>query len=165
MKKEEEAKMDCNRAEELLADRALGFLSRELTDALESHLAECERCRVEAERYSSIMDVLQETPGKSTLYDLPQRVMAAVGSPAKRKSAPLKLILPVLAAAAVLLVMVITPMFTSNNSFMMTRQEVLEAYSEDLEFLGISAEGINSTQEFSYESYGVPPALAEYLVQ
>jgi len=162
---EEEAKMDCNRAEELLADRALGFLSRELTDALENHLAGCERCRVEAERYRSVMDALQETAAENMHVDLSQRVMDAAGSLSKRKSAPLRLILPALAAAAVLLAMVITPMFTSENSLMMTRQEVLDAYSEDLEFLGISAEGIKSTQEFSYESYGVPPALAEYLVQ
>ncbi|MCW8814724.1 MAG: zf-HC2 domain-containing protein, partial [Chlorobium sp.] len=155
----------CNRAEELLADRALGLLSRKLSEALENHIAGCERCSVEAERYHSVMDALQETAAENMHVDLSQRVMDAAGSLSKRKSAPLRLILPALAAAAVLLAMVITPMFTSENSFMMTRQEVLDAYSEDLEFLGISAEGIKSTQEFSYESYGVPPALAEYLVQ
>ena len=42
--------MNCRKAEELIADRVLGFISEDQKKELEGHLAECPHCRQEAEQ-------------------------------------------------------------------------------------------------------------------
>ncbi|UZJ42558.1 zf-HC2 domain-containing protein [Prosthecochloris sp. SCSIO W1101] len=161
--------MKCTEAEHLIAEMALGFISESQRKELEDHLSVCAQCRQEAEHYSVAVEALK--PGVSERMISAEEVESVVSSGLGRKSNNnfklLKLGGPVLAAAAVFLAIVISPMFFSGNSGDMTRLEVLEAYAEDIEATGME-NGYNYTMyntEFNYEHYGVSDTVSEYLVR
>ena len=158
--------MKCTEAEHLIAERVLGFVSVEREKELEEHLAVCSHCRQEVERYFIVEDALRAGGSEQIQPDFADRVVSLAGSANNRKSFRLlKLSAPSLAAAAVLLAIVISPVFFSNDSNDMTRLEVLEAYAEDMEVLGIGENATVSDAEFGYENYGVSDKVSEYLVQ
>lgn len=157
--------MDCSKAEELIADRALGFIQSDEEMKLEKHLAECPDCRREADEYSLAVSALKEEESVQHIAGLSDTVLAEVGSPKQNKFRIIKLSLPALAAAAVLLAVIISPVFFSNNGNDMTKLEVLEAYAQDMEILGLGEDITVANAEFDYESYGVSDKVSEYLVQ
>lgn len=157
--------MKCTEAESLIAEKVLGFISVERKKELEDHLAVCSHCKKEMEWYSVAEEALKSRGSEQMQTDLADRVVSLAGSSNRRGFRLVKLAGPVLAAAAVLLVVVISPVFFSNDGNDTTRLEVLEAYAEDMEVLGIG-DGISvSNAEFDYESYGVSDKVSEYLIQ
>ena len=157
--------MNCRKAEALIADRVLGFISEDQKKELEDHLAECPHCRQEAEQYLAATQALKSSTSGKMAPDFADHVVSLAGSGKRKSFRLLKLGAPALAAAAVLLAIVITPTFFSNNNNNTTRLEILEAYAEDLEALGIGSGFSVFDTEFSYENYGVPSKVTDYLTQ
>lgn len=164
--------MKCTEAEHVIAEMALGFISESKRKELEDHLSVCAHCRQEAEHYSVAVEALKAGVSERMISaEEVESVVSVVSSGLERKSNHnvklLKLGVPVLAAAAVFLAIVISPMFFSGNGSDMTRLEVLEAYAEDLEATGMEND-YNYTMyntEFNYEHYGVSDTVSEYLIQ
>lgn len=158
--------MNCRKAEELIADRVLGFIQSDEELELEKHLAECPDCRREAYEYSLAVRALEEKDAVQNIAGLSDTVLAAVGSSKKNKFRIIRLTVPALAAAAVLLMIVLSPVFFSDNGTDMTTLQVLEAYAEDFDALGMES-GLYADydEEFSYDDYGVSDSLTQHLVQ
>lgn len=158
--------MNCRKAEELIADRVLGFIQSDEELELEKHLAECPDCRREAYEYSLAVRALEEKDAVQNIAGLSDTVLAAVGSSKKNKFRIIRLTVPALAAAAVLLMIVLSPVFFSDNGTDMTTLQVLEAYAEDFDALGMeSGWYADYDEEFSYDDYGVSDSLTQHLVQ
>ena len=157
--------MKCIEAESLIAEKVLGFISDARKKELEDHLVKCPHCRQEAEHYLVTVQALKSGISEKVAPGLPDRVVCLARSGRKRRFRLVKLGVPALAAAAVLLAIIITPAFFSGNNHDMTRLEVLEAYAEDMESLGMGSDFSVYDTEFSYENYGVPRRVTEYLTQ
>ena len=158
--------MKCTEAEFLIAESVLGFISVEQKKELEEHLATCSQCRKEMEWYSIAEEVLRPRGLEQMQQtDLADHVVSLAGSSNGRRFRLVRLAGPVLAAAAVLLAVILSPVFFSNDGNDMTRLEVLKAYAEDMEVLGME-DGISvSSAELDYENYGVSDKVSEYLIQ
>lgn len=157
--------MNCRKAEELIADRVLGFIDSSQQDELEKHLAECPKCRREALEYACAADALKEDAAAQSINGLADTVLAGVESPKWNNLRIVKMAVPALAAAAVLLMIVLSPVFFSNDSSDMTSLQVLEAYADDFEAIGMESGIAEYDTGFSYENYGVSDSLSSYLVQ
>ena len=160
--------MNCRKAEELIADKALGFIDSVQELELEKHLAHCPKCRQEVEEYSLAVSALLQkdnaVQGMSELVDSVS-VLAAVGSARKNSFKIIKLAVPAMAAAAVLIMIVLSPVFFLDNGTDMTTLQVLEAYAEDFDVLGMESGYADYDAEFSYDDYGVSDSLTQHLVQ
>lgn len=157
--------MNCRKAEELIADRALGFIDSDRQQELDKHLAQCPKCRREAEEYSLAVQALKERDTVDTVDGLADTVLAWAGSAKRNDFRIIRLAVPALAAAAVLLMIVLSPVFFSNDSTEMTRLQILEAYAEDFEAVGIGSGIADYDVDFSYEDYGFTDSLSNYLIQ
>ncbi len=157
--------VNCRKAEELLADKVLGFIEAEQLDELEKHLAQCPKCRREADEYSLAVSALKEEDAVQSVAELSESVLAAVRPPKQNTFRIIKLAVPALAAAAVLLMIVLSPVFFSNDSTDMTTLQVLEAYAEDFDAIGMESGYADYDTEFSYDDYGVSDSLTQHLVQ
>lgn len=157
--------MNCRKAEELIADRALGFIDGGQQQELDKHLAQCPKCRQEAEHYLLAVQALKESDAVDTIDGFTEKVLAGVGSARRNDFRIIKLAVPALAAAAVLLMVVLSPVFFSNDSTDMTTLQVLEAYAEDFDALGMEGGIADYDADFSYDEYGVSDSLSQYLVQ
>lgn len=157
--------MNCRKAEELIADRALGFIDSGQQQELDKHLAQCPKCRQEAEHYSLAVQALKESDAVDMIDGFTEKVLAGVGSAKRNDFRIIKLAMPALAAAAVLLMIVLSPVFFSNDSTDMTTLQVLEAYAEDFDALGMEGGIADYDADFSYDEYGVSDSLSQYLVQ
>lgn len=161
--------MKCTEAEHVIAEMALGFVSENKRKELEDHLSGCAHCRQEAEHYSVAVEALKAGASERlTAGELVERVVSSgLDGKSGNNLKVMKIGVPVLAAAAVFLAVVISPMFFSGTGSDMTRLEVLEAYAEDLEAAGMEND-YNYTMynaEFNYEHYGVSDAVSEYLIE
>ncbi len=158
--------VNCRDAKELIAERALGFIQSDDELELEKHLAECPKCRREADEYSLAVSALKETDAVQDSAGLADAVLAAVADLPKQSSfRVIRFAVPALAAAAVLLMIVLSPVFFSDNGAEMTTLQVLEAYAEDFDVLGIESGYADYDAEFSYDDYGVSDSLTQHLVQ
>lgn len=157
--------MKCTEAESLIAEKVLGFISVERKKELDDHLAVCFHCRQEMERYCIAEEALRAGAPEQMQPDLADRVVSLAGSAKGNGLRLLKLGAPALAAAAVLLAVVISPVFFSNNGNDMTKLEVLEAYAQDIEVLGMGEGVTASNAEIDYERYGVSDEVSGYLIQ
>lgn len=158
--------VNCRKAEELIADKALGFIDSVQELELEKHLAHCPKCRQEVEEYSlAVRALLQKDNAVQGMSGLIDSVLAAVGSTRKNNFRIIKLAVPAMAAAAVLIMIVLSPVFFSDNGTDMTTLQVLEAYAEDFDALGMESGYADYDAEFSYDDYGVSDSLTQHLVQ
>ncbi|ARM30912.1 zf-HC2 domain-containing protein [Prosthecochloris sp. HL-130-GSB] len=153
----------CQKAQELLADDALGLCSREDQQVLRDHLDMCEACRAEAERFRSAVHLLGQKELPYPVPDMTDIVVKRAGAEKYPKLWMKRVIVP-LAAAAAAVFMIITGPSLFERQASMTGDSVISAYVEDVEQLGILELFQAGDDGFSYESYGVPEALAEYLV-
>ena len=117
------------------------------------------------ERYCIAEEALRAGAPEQMQPDLADRVVSLAGSAKGNGLRLLKLGAPALAAAAVLLAVVISPVFFSNNGNDLTKLEVLEAYAQDMEVLGMGEGVTASNAEFDYERYGVSDEVSGYLIQ
>ena len=158
--------MKCNDAEQLLADRALGCLEDDRRLELENHLEACSRCSREAEHYLEAARALRSSTPKRELSGLAASVVAEAISGKKHWLRLIKPRIPVLAAAAAVVLAIVTaPFFFGTDSGTMTRLEVIEAYAGDLESVGMGNGVPDYDTEFSYENYGVPENVTSYLIR
>ncbi len=155
--------MHCTKAEHLVADKALGLLSDDLRKELDSHLAACSRCRKQAGEYVVATQALAVSGSGQMQPDLADRVVALAESGERKHFRLLQLPVPALAAAAVLLAVIISPVFFLQNDDQNVRMEVLQAYAEDLEYFGAGNSATLSDAEFSYGNYGVSGNVTDYL--
>ncbi|MCD4814643.1 zf-HC2 domain-containing protein [bacterium] len=155
--------MNCRKAETLLADQALGFLSAKQEKSLSDHLARCHHCQVQAGSYLSATRALQTNASEQMTFQLADRVIAHARPEKPQGFNPMKWWVPAVMGAVAVLMIGIMPLFFSTQSKDMTRQEVLNAYAEDLNQLGIHNEAKSYRSEFDYETYGVPGTVSQYL--
>lgn len=162
--------MNCTDAEQMMVDRALGLADSAGERELERHLAGCSRCREAADEYALAANALRPDASNLVLLEPAAEVAAGAVTAAKRKGFRLRLLkvgFPALAAAAVLLAVVLSPVFFSHDESgaSMTRLEVLQAYAEDLESLGSESTLNGYDEQFSYEDFGFSDADSAYLLQ
>ncbi len=81
----EEIKINCTCAEELMGEYIDGELSAQKKAALESHLSSCERCRKDFEKLEKTVALLGDA-AKDVPEELYGSVMAKIGSNKKRKT-------------------------------------------------------------------------------
>jgi len=159
--------MNCRKADKWLAKRILGILGAKQAEALADHLKECESCQEEARRYEQAYAALQ---AKLTTGPSPYLAEQVICLAKKKQLSPLSTQprswwLPALASAAVLgLVFFTVPRFFI-PTVSMSAEEVLDAYSEDLNLLGFWEEEENGfSDDFDYENYGIPPEISQYMI-
>ncbi|ASQ90518.1 hypothetical protein CHL67_05935 [Prosthecochloris sp. GSB1] len=162
--------MNCSDAEQMIVDRALGLADSAGERELEQHLAGCPRCRETAGQYALAADALRPAISNRLLLEPAAEVAAGAVAAAKRKGFRLRLMkvgFPALAAAAVLLAVVLSPVFFSHdqNGSSMTRFEVLQAYADDLESLASESSVDAYDEQFGYEEFGFSDADSAYLLQ
>ena len=157
--------MNCKNAEELIADRELGLLEGGQVNELEQHLSECADCRKLADEYAFAAEALKESRADTVPPALADDVLAKAGKIHGKQSKIFRLAVPAVAAAAVLLAVVLSPVFFSKDSSDMTTLQVLEAYAEDFEAIGME-DGIGDYDTgFRYEDFGVSDTLTTYINQ
>lgn len=157
--------MNCSQAEKLLAARVLGLLSPAQTRKLARHEENCATCRERAAGLERAGQVLATPWGLKPPANLADRVLRNL--PASSPPAPRRWLLwsPVLAGAVILLVVFAGP-FIRQRPPDMTTQEVLDAYSEDIESLGLweSQTSTNGNGVWNYQDIGVPQEISQYLL-
>ncbi len=163
--------MKCSVAEQMIIDHALGFLAEKQERELKHHLAACEQCRTLATSYGLAVQALQtqDIDSQAMLEPTWKTVATAV---ATEKRMPLqakltKAFLPLLAAAAVVLAILFSPVFFSDNkNGEFTRMEVIQAYADDLEYLEFGNETTAATSSgISFQEFGLSTDDASYLFQ
>lgn len=157
--------MNCRQAEKLLATRELGLLNPAQDRKLARHEEHCALCRKRAAALRQARLALETGTELRPPVNLADRVLRNL--PASSPPAPRRWLLwsPVLAGAVILLVVFAGP-FIRQRPPDMTTQEVLDAYSEDIESLGLweSQTSTNGNGVWNYQDVGVPKEISQSLL-
>lgn len=157
--------MNCKNAEELIADRELGLLDADQVNELEEHLSECDDCRKLVGEYALATLALKESRTDSVPFVLADDVLAFAGKHQGKRARLFRLAVPALAAAAVLLAVVLSPVFFTKDSSDMTTLQVLEAYADDFEAIGMEDGFDDYDTGFRYEDFGIVDTLTTSINQ
>lgn len=105
--------MDCDTAQELLPGHLDGSLTGEERRSAEAHLRECSRCAAEEQALSETLSLLRSLPPEKAPPELLERVRRGIAEeeaespPRGRSFGPARIRIPVEAAAAVILVLLL----------------------------------------------------------
>lgn len=105
--------MDCDTAQELLPGHLDGSLTGEERTNAEAHLRECSRCAAEERALSETLSLLRDLPPEKAPPELLERVRRGIAeeeaksAPKGRSFGPARIRIPVEAAAAVILVLLL----------------------------------------------------------
>lgn len=160
---EETMLMNCKDVERYLVDRALKIPSGQNQDALEKHLQACPHCRALAQEYRAVSVALQPETSAATDIDMADRVVALASKKKGTQDNIRRMTFSVAAVAALFLMTIVTPFMLSNRQEGTTDALVLDSYIEAWEALSSQSGNATGYSAFSYEDYGVPLALSQYL--
>ncbi|MEW5884782.1 MAG: anti-sigma factor, partial [Armatimonadota bacterium] len=103
--------MNCEKALELFSDYFEGRLNQGLREAVERHLAACPSCQVEYEQFASVVGSISYPKPPSPPADLGEKIVRRLDridwERRSRRPSPLRVFLPVAAAGAVVLSIVL----------------------------------------------------------
>lgn len=162
--------MKCSDAEQMIIDHVLGLQGHEQERELKRHLIECKDCRALSASYDLAVQALQtkETTLQSMLPPVRQAIAHAVATEERLSlhTRMTNVFIPILSAAAVLLAVLLSPVFFSDTSSgQLTRLEVLQAYADDLDFLEFGNSITTTSYEITYAELGLSTVDASHLLQ